>query len=158
MVKICPNISKVSILIFGFIVSTLFLIVYSSPTSVLADEMLEMECPPGSGDKGSCFGTTIQCINGNVSCAKTGVGGDPQGYIWCDACEGNYQTCYHPDRPSSHEIRWCGGGSGPQGNCIPDAVQDAPLSCDGGPGSFNQMDGFLYKQYGKVNIDDEYET
>ena len=94
------------------------------------------------------------CIDGLCSCTSSGVGISNE---YCSECVNNYQSCHVYNDPV-YEIRWCGGGSGPQGNCIPDAVQDAPLSCDGGPGSFNQMDGFLYKQYGKVNIDDEYET
>ena len=89
------------------------------------------------------------CIGGVCSCTVDGIGGS--NWQYCSECENNYQSC-SSSGGGLFEIRWCGGGSGPQGRCIPDGVPNATLSCDGGPGSFNQMDGFVYKQYARVHI------
>ena len=121
-----------SLIIFGLV----FLGFFSFVSVARAEEELCGEC---GGRERCCWGNSWACIGGLASCTVDGLGFDDK---YCSECKDNYMTC--DITPGGfHEIRWCGGGSGPQGRCIPDGVPNATLSCDGGPGSFNQMDGFM---------------
>lgn len=82
------------------------------------------------------------CINNVCSCTVDGIG-FPNEY--CSACVNNYQSCSIGGGPL-YEIRWCGGGSGPVICQSPPAIAEYPVSCDGGPGSFNNWQGFVFRQ------------
>lgn len=144
----CPNKKYTFFLIvFGLVFLGFFSFVSVARAELLCDICNEIEqC---------CDGNSWACIGGKASCTVDGLGFPDQ---YCSECEGNYQSC-DMTPGGIHEIRWCGeGSSGPQGRCIPSGITAAPLSCDGGPGSFNQTDGFVYKQYANVHIDDNYEN
>lgn len=88
------------------------------------------------------------CLDGVCSCTMDGVPGW-EGY--CSECVDNYQTC--ESYFGFYEIRWCGGGTGPSTCTLPSNLPDSPLSCDGRPGSFNETNGFVYKQRAWVRTD-----
>ncbi len=103
-------------------------------------------CEQTCDDAGDCnCRQSSACIDSGCSCTVDGIGGS--GWEYCSDCVDGYRSCSNSSG-RIHEIQICReDGGGPVICHAPGAVQDNPINCEGGVGSFNTLEGFVYRQY-----------